>query len=822
MRGTPLRRVGLMLLAVVVTTLGMTTPARAADTGVITGMITYNGSPVPNASVYATGYDTLHGGGADTDGTGRYTISDLPPGRYHVEISVAGHPNQYAPSTTSWTGAQLYAVTVGGTTTADATLIPYGTVTGRLATSTGAGAAYASVFVESISDPDASDWTTADENGTYTLPVPVGEYTVQFLHGTSIQYAYGKRERWEAETFPVALEQFVTVDDTLPPKGSAGGTVLTAAGQPAVGVSVYFDLISGGGFGSAATDSAGRYRIDDLAPGQYTVSFRLSGGTAVMYHPHVLSAGDAQPVTIAADQVTEVDETLFATGAITGRLTRTNGTTGVANAVVAAHLHPDDGIYGRTDPDGSYRIQPVFAGNYRVNFSGYDTAEFDQWATGKHSYATANAFTVAPNAVATVNDKLLGTGSVRVTAKDAVTGAAVPAFSAQVRGRYGETVSGAVTLTDVPAGVHPVQVRAQGYQASEGVVSVTVTPGQQSAAAVTLNRAASVQGKVVNAAGTPVAGVCVVPIRLERYELPEGCLHSSDANGNYRVEMPHGAGSYRLFAIPDRAGPYGAQWVGPTGGTGDPRQAAVITAADGQWVTAPTVKLDRQGTVTGIVTSETGQPVAHGSVGVYTHPNPGCGCSYHVVGIDGSGRYTTDFLGPYQWALVFAADGHATQWSGGATNRSTAQTVKVTSDAVTTYHYTMKVGSLIQGTVTLPDGSGADDRFHVSHSATGELVAYADAVDGVYQLRVLTPMPVTLRFGYSDGEEYHDLRLTSRLYLRGDTTFHFCISEGPRLEICGARLPRAPRTQDTPLPSPPSTGPPRRPAPTGDRPADRL
>ncbi|MEV4415710.1 carboxypeptidase regulatory-like domain-containing protein, partial [Catellatospora sp. NPDC049609] len=706
MRGTPLRRVGLMLLAVVVTTLGMTTPARAADTGTITGQLTYNGTPVADASVYATNYDTGEGNGTTTDGTGRYSIADLPPGSYHVHIYAEGHPAQYAPDTPSWDAAQLYQVNIGGTTTADATLIPFGTITGRLTTSGGAGAADVSVDVSSTTDWSVNNWGLTDENGDYAVPVPVGEFSVQFLLDGSTQYAYGKREEWEADTFTVAAGQSVTVDDTLLPTGSAGGTVLTASGQPAEGVSIGFDPVEGSGYANTVTDAMGEYHLDGLAPGQYKVSFTLPGSYATMYHPHVLSMDDAQPVTVVADQHTDVDETLFPTGAIAGRLTQANGTTGVASADVTAYFQEYQGVSSSTDDNGYYRIDPVFTGSYRVYFYDYETEAFEQWATGKLSYETANVFPVTAGATKWVNDKLLATGSVKVTAKDAVTGAAIPTFSASVLNRHGDSVNGAVTLTDVAIGTHPVRVSAQGYEASEGVVSVTVTAGQQATITVTLNRVASVQGKVVNAAGTPVAGVCVTPIALNRFGLPEGCGYESDAAGNYLVPLWNGAGSYHLFAIPDYDGPYGAQWVGPTGGTGDPRQAAVITAADRQWVTAPTIKVDRAGTVTGTVTSETGQPLEFDNawVGLYV-PHPGMGPGYGHVGLDENGRYTTDFLGPYQWPLVFQAEGHATQWSGGATNRFTAQTIKVTSDVTTTYNYTMKVGSLVKGTIKLSDGS---------------------------------------------------------------------------------------------------------------------
>lgn len=812
MRRNSLRRFGLMLLAVVVTTMGMTTPARAADTGVIAGKIVYNGTPIASAYVYASNTDTGEGGGAVSDGGGNYTVPDLPPGFYRVQVFAPGHPAQYAPSTPSWDWAEIYTVNEGGTSTADVALIPFGTITGRFTNEAGAGVAGASVEAVSTEDWSISNRADTDANGVYTVPVPVGEFTVAFEIGGSSQYAFGKRESWEAQTFYVAANQSVTVDDTLLPSGSATGTVLTAGGQPAENVSVAYDLKSGSGYASTSTDAAGNYRIDNLAPGQYEVSFTLPDSGAAMYHPHVLGMDNAQLVTVVADQVLDVDETLFPTGAIAGRLTRSNGTTGVANASVMAYYALYQGVSGVTDGSGNYRIEPVFTGSYRVNFSDYETGAFDQWATGKLSYETANTFSVTSGATTTVNDKLLATGSVKVTAKDAVTGAAISSFDAGVLYRYGSTVNGTVTLAEVPVGTHPLRVSAQGYAASDGVVNVTVTAGQQATAAVTLNRVASVQGKVVNAAGTPVAGVCVAPITVGSYGLPEGCGYETDAAGNYLVPLWNGAGSYNLFAIPDGNGPYGAQWVGATGGTGDPRQAAVITAADGQWVSAPTIKLDRKGTVTGVVTSDSGQPVEWGSVGVYS-PHPGLGGGYGHVAIDEEGRYSTDFLGPYNWALIFAAEGHAIQWSGGATNRFSATTVKVTSDVTTTYNYQMKVGSLVKGKIKLADGSSPDGRFMVAHAVTGEFVAVGEAVGGAYQMRVLTPVPTTFTFDKYDDDMGGTLRGTGRVYLRGDATVNFCGVSATTFAVCGSSLPPGPKAGDAPSPAP--VVPARRPVPAG-------
>jgi hypothetical protein len=89
--------------------------------------------------------------------------------------------------------------------------------------------------------------------------------------------------------------------------------------------------------------------------------------------------------------------------------------------------------------------------------------------------------------------------------------------------------------------------------------------------------------------------------------------------------------------FPPNGSSYGAQWVGANGGTGDQREAAIIKVTDGQRTTGPTVRLDQGGTITGTVTSETGQQLNHGFVGLLTASSSlggGTGAHFHI-GDDG-------------------------------------------------------------------------------------------------------------------------------------------------------------------------------------------
>lgn len=77
-----------------------------------------------------------------------------------------------------------------------------------------------------------------------------------------------------------------------------------------------------------------------------------------------------------------------------------------------------------------------------------------------------------------------------------------------------------------------------------------------------------------------------------------------------------------------------------------------------------------------------------GSVGILTgHPISGSGLG---VPINEDGSYTIDFLGPYEWPLLFEAVDQAAQWSGQIGNRFGAQLIAVTAGAATTYDFTFK------------------------------------------------------------------------------------------------------------------------------------
>ncbi|BCJ71595.1 hypothetical protein CS0771_11390 [Catellatospora sp. IY07-71] len=805
MRRPPLRRVGLMLLAVVVTTLGMTTPAHAADTGTISGKITYKNQPVEAAFVYAS-TETGAGGYAVTDANGDYQILNLQPDVYRVQVSAAGHPTQYAPATIGYYDAAMHAVSAGANTVVDDALVPIGTISGRLVNNIGGGMANAMIATH---DPETEEHSggsaSTDAQGYYSMVVPEGTHVVSFTIGNSRQYVPGARDFADAQAVAVAADQTVTVNETARPNGSAAGTVLDAAGQR---VGYGLEIIFAGTednpeyvYTSAYTDENGDYRLDGLPPGPYRAMFRLDSGSIMLY-PHTLVESAAQTVTIAENAVTDVDDQLLGTGTVKGRFTI--GDEGAAG--VEAIARPVGG-YGaawtNADEDGYYQIDEVFTGSYTVSFRDLE-GTFEQWATGKLTEETANVFPVAAGGTTTVNDSLLPTGTVKIKAKDSTTGAAVKGFTAGVYNGYGQAEGDTLTLTGIPVGTHPISLSAAGYASVDGQVSATVGAGGQTVTVmVSLTRVRALTGTIVDrVTGAAVRDVCVIAVRATRFSLPDGCGDSTDENGNYRITYLPESGPVKIFVAPYEEAVHGAQWVGATGGTGDQRQAVTVTPAAQGWTTGPAIRMDRRAPLKGTVTSETGQPITWGSVGMYT-PHPGLGGGFGDVQLDEDGKYATSFFGPYSWPLVFSAIDHAMQWSGGKPDRFSATPVKLTAGTPTTYDYNMKVGRRISGTITMPEGAeDLTDHYLVAGDVTtNDYVAVTSVrAGGRYTLRVLGPVQMTVGLE-GPWPTYQAVKFTGKLTVgRRDQLVNFCVTSPTTMVICGSKA-----AIDVPLqPTPPA------------------
>lgn len=743
MRRTPLRRLGLVLLAAAIATMGLAAPAHAdPDTGTIAGHLISNGQPVVGAQVNAWGDGYGYG---ITDEAGAYEITGLTPGPYVVQFLAAGHPEQFAHGARTWEEAAQVPVTAGAVATVDDTLLPHGTISGRLVDSAGNGVA-ASVNV--FGDNGTTGWAYTSD-GNYSVGVYAGTYQVEFrLESGGSQWAHGARDSSTAAYFDVAVGQTVTVNDTLLPTGSVAGRITAADGGPAAGVTVQLYELNGMSGPYAYTDADGAYRIDNVFEGQWRVRLTRESGLEQWY-PNVWKESAAGTVTVTAGNQLTVDQQLLPTGAISGHFTDAGGA-GLPGVQVGLEYADGDylNVSATTGADGGYSFPELPVAQYVVWFDEYETG-VNQYARGKTTFEAADRITVAAGQTTVVDDVKLPSGTLTITAKNALTGAPISDFYVEAGRRNGAAENGVVTFADLRVGDYTVQTWAAGYSSAE--TPVTVTAGNTVAITVSLTPQAKIVTKVVDkATGRPLAGVCVFTMLPAHPIMPDGC----DATGtDGAVTLYSEPGKFQLFAFPTDAPGYGAQWLGANGGTGLQGQARDFVLTAGQTVTAPTIKMDKAGTITGQVTTKTGG-IQYGSVRVLDEAF-NVGGAIGSVDIDEDGRYTIDFLGPYQWPLLFKALDHAPQWSGGTGNRFIAERITVTAGQTTTYDYKMTRGNLI--TVKIPGQTGTGFVV-VENAATGDISGAGwteQSFANGATFRVLGPQTVKIRWIESSGWNWY-------------------------------------------------------------------
>lgn len=528
--------------------------------------------------------------------------------------------------------------------------------------------------------------------------------------------------------------------------GVLSGRVVTDSGDPAADIRVTAQSTDGASqFGRTGAD--GSYRFDAVEPGQYILAVSPRDGVTQYAHGKGFSF-QADKFEVKAGEETVVNETLLPRGNVAGRLVEVDGSPIVNTYTSVRFLDGEASAFMPIAADGTWSVDGMPAGRYEVHFFKGD-GTIQQAAFGKVGKAQPDVITVAANATTTVNDTVVARTSIRVTATNALTGAAVTSFSVSVGPRYGFTENGELVVDGIQIGTYDMFVHAEGYLSSNTEVTLTAEGQQHLAVALTPESAIAV--KVVDAAtGAPIPGFCVGAFNRERAYVGDGlCGEQTDDEGNLKVGRLE-AGTYQLFATPGYGMPpgYGAQWVGANGGTGRQLHAKSFTLAVGQTITGTVIKLDRAGTITGRVSTPDGGLPRFGSVNVLSgHPISGSGLG---VPVNEDGTYTLDFLGPYDWPLLFEAADQASQWSGHVGDRLFARTVKVNSGATATFDFRFRAGVNV-----IVKGRPLFDQILLYNAVTGDIMGAAHGFmkDDISELMV-GPQLVKLQVWPSPGDPF--------------------------------------------------------------------
>jgi hypothetical protein len=602
--------------------------------------------------------------------------------------------------------AVALATVVGATTPALAEA--GGVISGRI-TSSGNPVASASVAVTSQFSDATISGTTTNADGSYRIEnLAPGSYRIKVQAAGSMLTQYVPRQRsWSYGTvFELAEGQTLTVDEAMLGTGTLTGRITGATGPAAdLGVSFYSGF---SWLGAARTNATGVFTAT-VFEGDYRVGLSVTS-QLTQWVPGKLAAEDATTFMVTAGGTTVADDTLLATGSISGRLLDNDGTP-EAGAWITLGLSNHFGGPSQsttTDAAGQFTFPLAFVGDYRVEFRTSDFAR-GQYAYQATSFETAAKITVNAGQNTVVNDTLLPIGNLEVALVDAVSGASVQQFCVYAENiGIGQgnacTENGLATLT-LPAASYTLFISPDELHHFESVFNVAVVGNTTTRTTVKVRPAAVITTTVVDAAtGEPVADTCLQAFTFRFGGTGDGSGWCTDELGKVRIG-PLDGNRYTLFALPQDE-VHGAQWVGANGGTGSQYKARIVDAEAGQVTEVPPVKLDKAGTVTGVITDEaTGAPLKDTCAAFLPfNPSP-VGNGVFGSCADANGRYTIANLGPYDWPIEFVAfDDHAWEWSGNATNRLLATPVKVSVGESATANAALGKGVRLTGRVL--DASG--------------------------------------------------------------------------------------------------------------------
>jgi hypothetical protein len=244
------------------------------------------------------------------------------------------------------------------------------------------------------------DYTYTDEAGHYSFVAPEGAYRIGFSdyrNGFVSEYYEDATEVRYADTITLAGAGTFVADAELAVGAHITGEVTgpDQTGLHLVYVRAYKPVLDEDGetywrwAAGTATNMDGSYDLKGLAAGSYRVEFSddfdQAQNHATEWYDDVATRAEAEDVSVAAAATTSgIDAELALAAQFSGRVTDSAGD-GVSGAWVDA-LVPVDGeweyaVSAYTDDDGTYVLDGLPAGTYRVEFGGWagDEWTYEYW-----------------------------------------------------------------------------------------------------------------------------------------------------------------------------------------------------------------------------------------------------------------------------------------------------------------------------------------------------------------------------------------------------------------------------------------------------------
>ena len=354
--------------------------AVAGETGAISGVVTGpDGLPLPGVEIWVFGGAE---GSTVTDGQGTYTVTNLPDSSCYVWFhppADSGLQDEFFDGAVTRTQATAVRVVADQTTTGiDASLVAYGSITGRVTTPDGQPMADMQVLVDAGSE---SSVVYTDSAGFYQASeLKTGSYVVRFNPaketGLLGEYYNNAIDSTGATPVPVTPGQTASgIDAVLSPAALIRGTVTTSTGAPVPGATVSATSTTGASSVQAMAETRtaedGSYTVLAHA-GTYVVAFTppVDANLLTEYYDNSPDFAGAEQVTVmAGNDAVGIDAHLTAAGSISGTITAPDGTP-VADAKVEALALAGGFLPAtHTDEQGGYTLKGIPGGTYVVRFS---------------------------------------------------------------------------------------------------------------------------------------------------------------------------------------------------------------------------------------------------------------------------------------------------------------------------------------------------------------------------------------------------------------------------------------------------------------------
>ena len=462
--------------------------------------------------------------------------------------------------------------------------------------------------------------------------------------------------------FAVGIAVILSISAESYATGYVSGTVTNASSNP-VSDAVVMARLNGVDKGSDTTGDSGSYAIYELVPGTYEIH--------VIAHGYELRI-EKNVVVINNENTVKDITNLTIEGIISGKVTKSDGTTPIANVIVRAIDSSGFTGIARTNINGNYTIDKLPEGTFTVKGAKHSSYTFSESQNVQviSGQTTSNVNLTGTNGkisgIITESDGTTPIVGAHVTAED-YSGKMIASDITDSRGYY--------ALTGLSSENYNIKAwRTEGPIAEAS--NVPVIDGQTTIRHLSA-AGGSISGNVKNSSQNPVQGAILTARKDNSFYST-----TSDADGNYKIKALT-AGTYEVTINPN-GNDYAADKI----------DSIIVTA--GQETSGQNFSLVPAGKITGTVKDDSQIPIEGAHVSTVDSSRPEG--TYIPTTTDTNGNYTVNYLLTGTYTIFVSSDEHV---SGLETD------VSVTAGQTTSgKNFSLGTsGGTISGTVYKSDGT---------------------------------------------------------------------------------------------------------------------